>query len=79
MILRRSRFAHVVSLGSGRALILHGVTQLRLAIDAERRARTRLNHSAAHLAHAALRWLADATPTLHRRLLAALLRNIKRS
>jgi len=29
--------------------------RVRLAVDAERRARTRLNHSAAHLAHAALR------------------------
>ncbi|MEP6967428.1 MAG: alanine--tRNA ligase [Pseudomonadota bacterium] len=29
--------------------------QVELAVDAERRARTRLNHSAAHLAHAALR------------------------
>jgi alanyl-tRNA synthetase len=28
---------------------------VRLAVDAERRARTRLNHSAAHLAHAALK------------------------
>ena len=29
--------------------------RVRLALDADRRARTRLNHSAAHLAHAALR------------------------
>jgi alanyl-tRNA synthetase len=30
-------------------------TRVRLTVDAERRARTRLNHSAAHLVHAALR------------------------
>ena len=30
-------------------------TRVRLAVDADRRASTRLNHSAAHLAHAALR------------------------
>jgi FkbH-like protein len=35
MLLRRSQFAHVVSLGDGRVLILHGITQLRLAVDAE--------------------------------------------
>ena len=35
--------------------VLKAGDRVRLAIDAERRARTRLNHSAAHLAHAALR------------------------
>jgi FkbH-like protein len=35
MILRRSQFAHVVALGGGRVLILHAVTQLRLAVDGE--------------------------------------------
>src|ERR1700678_583092 len=35
MILRRSRFTHVVALGGGRVLILHAVTQLRLAVDGE--------------------------------------------
>ena len=34
--------------------------RVRLAVDAERRARTRLNHSAAHLAHAALRHVLGA-------------------
>jgi hypothetical protein len=35
MILRHSRFTHVVALGGGRVLILHAVTQLRLAVDGE--------------------------------------------
>jgi FkbH-like protein len=35
MLLRHSTFAHVVRLGPGRALILHGVTQLRMAVDSE--------------------------------------------
>ncbi|MEO8812817.1 MAG: alanine--tRNA ligase [Caulobacteraceae bacterium] len=35
--------------------VLEVGTRARLAVDAERRARTRLNHSAAHLVHAALR------------------------
>jgi hypothetical protein len=35
MILRRSRFTHVIALGGGRVLILHAVTQLRLAVDGE--------------------------------------------
>jgi hypothetical protein len=35
MILRRSRFTHVVALGGGRVLILHAATQLRLALDGE--------------------------------------------
>jgi len=43
--------AHVLKLTEGRLEV--GV-HARLAVDAERRARTRLNHSAAHLAHAAL-------------------------
>ncbi len=34
--------------------------RVRLALDADRRARTRLNHSAAHLAHAALRHVLGA-------------------
>jgi FkbH-like protein len=33
MLLRRSAFTHVVELGGGRALILHAVTHVRLAID----------------------------------------------
>ncbi|MGA0599417.1 alanine--tRNA ligase [Caulobacter sp. KR2-114] len=44
--------AHVVKIVEGR---LEAGTRARLAVDAERRARTRLNHSAAHLAHAALK------------------------
>jgi len=44
--------AHVVKVVEGR---LEAGTRARLAVDAERRARTRLNHSAAHLAHAALK------------------------
>ena len=43
--------AHVLKITEGRLDV--GV-HARLAVDAERRARTRLNHSAAHLAHAAL-------------------------
>jgi alanyl-tRNA synthetase len=42
---------HVLKIVQGR---LEPGTRVRLAVDAERRARTRLNHSAAHLAHAAL-------------------------
>ena len=42
---------HVLKMLSGR---LAAGTRVRLAVDADRRARTRLNHSAAHLAHAAL-------------------------
>ena len=44
--------AHVVKIVEGRLETNAGV---RLAVDAERRARTRLNHSAAHLVHAALK------------------------
>jgi alanyl-tRNA synthetase len=44
--------AHVVKLIEGRLAPGDGV---HLKVDAERRARTRLNHSAAHLAHAALK------------------------
>ena len=44
--------AHVLKIVSGR---LAAGTRVRLAVDADRRARTRLNHSAAHLAHAALK------------------------
>jgi alanyl-tRNA synthetase len=44
--------AHVIKIAAGR---LEVGAQARLAVDAERRARTRLNHSAAHLAHAALK------------------------
>jgi alanyl-tRNA synthetase len=42
---------HLLKITQGR---LGPGTRARLAVDAERRARTRLNHSAAHLAHAAL-------------------------
>ncbi len=45
-------FAHAVRVKSG---ILKVGTVADLNVDAERRARTRLNHSAAHLFHAALR------------------------
>ncbi len=44
--------AHVLKITAGR---LETGARVRLAVDAERRARTRLNHSAAHLAHAALK------------------------
>ena len=44
--------AHVLKITEGR---LEVGARVRLAVDAERRARTRLNHSAAHLAHAALK------------------------
>jgi alanyl-tRNA synthetase len=44
--------AHLVKVIEGRLETNAGV---RLAVDAERRARTRLNHSAAHLVHAALK------------------------
>jgi len=44
--------AHVLEITKGALAIGETVT---LAVDAERRARTRLNHSAAHLVHAALR------------------------
>ncbi len=44
--------AHVLRITEGR---LEAGVAVRLAVDAEGRARTRLNHSAAHLAHAALR------------------------
>ncbi|HEY1425666.1 MAG TPA: alanine--tRNA ligase [Caulobacteraceae bacterium] len=44
--------AHVLKITSGR---LELGARARLAVDADRRARTRLNHSAAHLAHAALK------------------------
>ena len=42
---------HVLKITEGRLAL---ATRARLAVDAERRARTRLNHSAAHLLHAAL-------------------------
>jgi len=45
-------FAHVLKITEGQ---LEAGTRVRLAVDADRRARTRLNHSAAHLAHAALK------------------------
>ncbi|HEX7761108.1 MAG TPA: alanine--tRNA ligase, partial [Caulobacteraceae bacterium] len=45
-------FAHVLKITAGK---LEAGARARLAVDAERRARTRLNHSAAHLAHAALK------------------------
>ncbi len=44
--------AHALKITDGR---LELGARARLAVDAERRARTRLNHSAAHLAHAALK------------------------
>ena len=44
--------AHVVKITEGALELGAGV---HLKVDAERRARTRLNHSAAHLAHAALK------------------------
>jgi alanyl-tRNA synthetase len=44
-------FAHELKITAG---VLKPGTRVRLAVDAGRRARTRLNHSAAHLAHAAL-------------------------
>jgi alanyl-tRNA synthetase len=44
--------AHVFEITSGTLKVGDGVA---LKVDAERRARTRLNHSAAHLVHAALR------------------------
>jgi alanyl-tRNA synthetase len=43
---------HVLKIADG---VLKEGDRARLAVDAERRARTRLNHSAAHLVHAALR------------------------
>jgi alanyl-tRNA synthetase len=42
---------HVLKITQGRLAV---AGRVRLAVDAERRARTRLNHSAAHLLHAAL-------------------------
>ncbi len=33
MLLRRSAFAHVLPLGPGRALLIHAVSQMRLAVD----------------------------------------------
>ncbi|HEY2658152.1 MAG TPA: alanine--tRNA ligase [Caulobacteraceae bacterium] len=44
-------FAHTLKIVEGRLAVGQRV---RLAVDAERRLRTRANHSAAHLAHAAL-------------------------
>ena len=35
MILRRSSYAHVIALGEGRALFVHAVSQMRLAVDGE--------------------------------------------
>jgi alanyl-tRNA synthetase len=48
---------HVLEVTTGELAV---GTRVRLAIDAERRARTRLNHSAAHLVHAALRHVLGA-------------------
>ena len=45
-------YVHALTITEGR---LSAGTSVALSVDAERRARTRLNHSAAHLAHAALR------------------------
>jgi alanyl-tRNA synthetase len=45
-------YVHHLTILRGR---LEPGTRVRLTVDAERRARTRLNHSAAHLVHAALR------------------------
>ncbi len=50
-------YVHVLEVTSGE---LRSGDRVRLAIDAERRARTRLNHSAAHLVHAALRHVLGA-------------------
>jgi alanyl-tRNA synthetase len=44
--------AHIIKVGEGRLAEAQGV---RLAVDADRRQRTRANHSATHLLHAALR------------------------
>src|SRR5580658_3722793 len=33
--LRRSNFVHTLQLGSGRALVIHALSQLRLPVDAE--------------------------------------------
>ena len=48
---------HVLEITAGE---LRAGDRVRLAIDPERRARTRLNHSAAHLVHAALRHVLGA-------------------
>jgi alanyl-tRNA synthetase len=45
-------YVHTLKISEGR---LEAGVHARLLVDAERRARTRLNHSAAHLAHAALK------------------------
>ncbi|MBA3810590.1 MAG: alanine--tRNA ligase [Caulobacteraceae bacterium] len=50
-------FVHAIRIVRGR---LEVGDQVQLAVDAEPRARTRLNHSAAHLAHAALRHVLGA-------------------
>ncbi len=50
---------HVHALKITRGTLKSG-DRVRLALDADRRARTRLNHSAAHLAHAALRHVLGA-------------------
>ncbi len=50
---------HVHTLKITRGTLKSG-DRVRLALDADRRARTRLNHSAAHLAHAALRHVLGA-------------------
>ena len=50
-------FAHSLRITSG---VLSTDDAVTLSVDADRRARTRLNHSAAHLAHAALRHILGA-------------------
>jgi alanyl-tRNA synthetase len=45
-------FAHTLKIGAGRLAVTEPV---RLELDLERRAKTRANHSAAHLVHAALK------------------------